>query len=161
MAYVKPQTLNGITTAVNAPEYKTGVDVKNGRVMAIDLITKKANLPTATEKVTSNLWMVNNVFTGDYSGMDLDIPEGDFVRLFYLPAWNEQNIQINDEGIKYASGDTYASISVGDVLEVDEEGKLEKVATPSAKIQFEVIDKIQFGNLDSRNGFLLHISVTE
>lgn len=151
---VKVETIGMFKTAKNDPTVIADGETINGYIH-----TKgsdgKADAPVAgTSSVaqTNDLLIALNTIVGDDSyKADAKIASGDFLNSFYLAAWDNQNLIVNEDNISYASGDDYTDITAGTtVMVAHTDGKFRiadgttlKVA--EHKITFPVVKKT---NLD-------------
>jgi hypothetical protein len=150
---VKVETLGMFKTAKNDPTVIADGETINGYIH-----TKgsdgKADAPVAGASgalQADDLLIALNTITGDYSyNPDTKIASGDFLNSFYLSAWDNQNLIVNEDNISYAGTDDYTDITAGTtVMVAHTDGKLRiadgttlKVA--EHKITFPVLEKIQF-----------------
>lgn len=126
-------------SARNFPTLKAATDVVNGYICTIN-----ANGEVAAPAAASTaLYVAINDLQGDDHNVEgAKIPAGSPLNLYDLAAWDGR------EMIATASNITTAmdSISVGDTLKADANGKLSKTGVATI-VTFKVIDKIMIGGV--------------
>jgi hypothetical protein len=149
---VKLETIGMFKTAKNDPTVIADGETINGY-----LHTKgsdgKADAPvagTSTVAQGDDLMIALNTITGDDSyKTDVKVASGDYLNSFYLAAWDNQNLIVNEDSITYATDTDYSDITAGTtVMVANTDGKFiiadgTTIKAAEHKITFPVVKKVQ------------------
>ena len=104
-------------------------------------------------KTNSPLKLFANHGSGDDMYTEFVVSEGGLMTSWDISAQEGKCLQVSPESITYATGKTYADVSVGSTLGAGDDGNLAVTGTDATGICFEVVKKINFGG----NGLLVKI----
>lgn len=138
-------------SAKNFPNVKAHTDMVNGAIVGM------GNGVTTAPVSGSDLYVVLNQQVGDKEYEEsYPIAKDTMVNLFDLSAWADKELDITESNIKYGTGETYASLTVGTELTFDADTFMFKKGTAtSGDVNFIVTKR--FGNLV--NGITVKIGV--
>lgn len=140
---IKFANIGDYKVAQNFGYLKTENDLKNGMAVTYDLKTKEVALPTADTAKTAGLAIVMNRIDKieTLAPNEYVVKAGEFPRIFTLASIKGHLLDMDVDTVATA----YASLSAGDVLVANTDGKWEKAAATGYAEYLEVVEKTGFG----------------